>query len=82
MLNVDLAVRINQEILRGKKKWGATDIHPTILLNAATEELGEVAHAINHEEGEAQVQQEIIETIGILVRLYEMVGKYEDREKG
>ena len=73
MLTVDLAVEINKEIQRGIEKWGPTDIHPTILLNAATEELGEVAHAINHQEGKEKVQQEVRETIGILVRLHEMV---------
>jgi len=58
---------------RGAKIWGATDVHPGILLNAATEELGEVAHAINHGEGKERVQQEIAETIGVLSRLWSMV---------
>lgn len=62
-----------QEEVRGTAKWGSTDRSPSILLNAATEELGEVAHAINHEEGEAKIAQEIAETIGILSRLYDMV---------
>jgi len=78
MLTVELATQINKEIARGIEKWGPTDIHPTILLNAATEELGEVAHAINHDEGQEAIQQEICETIGILVRLHEMVGKYSE----
>jgi len=63
---------VNQEEARGRKKWGDTDKSPEILLNAATEELGEVAHAINHAEGKEATQQEIAETIGILSRLYEM----------
>jgi len=61
-----------QEEVRGMAKWGSTDRSPSILLNAATEELGEVAHAINHKEGVLAIQQEIVETMGILSRLYEM----------
>lgn len=58
---------------RGKQRWGATDRTPYDLLGAATEELGEVAHAINHGEGAEKVRQEIAETVGVLSRLYEMV---------
>ena len=56
-------------------KWGKSDRSPEILLNAVTEEIGEVAHAINHNEGINQVQQEIVEAIGVLSRLYEMVSE-------
>lgn len=62
-----------QEEVRGIAKWGSVDRSPSMLLNAATEELGEVAHAINHDEGKDAVAQEIAETIGILSRLYNMV---------
>jgi len=68
-----LARMIVQEEVRGTAKWGNIDRTPSILLNAATEELGEVAHAINHEEGPDRTAQEIAETIGILVRLYDMI---------
>lgn len=61
-----------EEEERGREKWGKVDKNPSILLNAATEELGEVAHAINHQEGAAVVMQEIAETVGILSRLYSM----------
>lgn len=64
---------VDEEINRGIKKWGHIDRTPEVLLNAATEELGETAHAYNHNEGPAQVQQEIAETIGVLVRLYNMM---------
>jgi len=72
-MDYNLIKRIDAEMLRGTKKWGDTDKTPSILLNAATEELGEVAHAINHDEGVAEIQQEIVETMGILARLYNMV---------
>ncbi|GAI60621.1 unnamed protein product [marine sediment metagenome] len=62
-----------QEEVRGMAKWGSTDKSPTILLAAATEELGEVAHAINHNEGADRIAQEIAETMGVLSRLYDMV---------
>jgi NTP pyrophosphatase (non-canonical NTP hydrolase) len=69
----ELISRVNKEEEIAKKKWGSTDRSPQILLNAATEELGEVAHAINHLEGKEAIKQEIVETIGILSRIYEMV---------
>jgi len=69
---VDLVRKINIEINRGKEKWGRTDTNPGALLNAATEELGEVAHAVNHEEGFEVVTQEIAEAMGVLSRLYDM----------
>jgi NTP pyrophosphatase (non-canonical NTP hydrolase) len=68
-----LLQKVIQEEVRGTAKWGNTDKSPSILLNAATEELGEVAHAINHDEGKDAVAQEIAETIGVLSRLYDMV---------
>lgn len=55
------------------EKWGATDRSPEILLNAVIEEVGEVAHAINHNEGTYQIQQEIVEAIGLLSRLFNWV---------
>ncbi|MBA7711954.1 hypothetical protein ES703_120922 [subsurface metagenome] len=64
---------VETEELKGKAKWGHVDTSPTILLNAATEELGEVAHAINHEEGRDKASQEIAEVIGVLSRLYNML---------
>lgn len=72
-MNYSLIKRIDEERERGIKKWGDTDRTPVILLNAAIEELGEVAHAINHNEGVPATQQEIAETMGVLARLYEMV---------
>ena len=69
----ELIEAVQAEIDRGIKKWGETDRTPDILLSAATEELGEVAHAHNHSEGFAKMRQEIAECIGILVRLYNMV---------
>lgn len=74
-MNYEIIKQIDAERERGIQKWGDTDRTPEILLNASIEELGEVAHAINHKEGVAAMQQEIVETMGILSRLYEMVGK-------
>lgn len=58
---------------RGRVKWGATDESPVVLIAAAVEELGEVAHACFHDEGAARVSQEIAEVVGVLSRLYDMV---------
>lgn len=72
-MNYSLIKRIDEEKKVAIEKWGDTDRTPEILLNAATEELGEVAHAINHKEGVTTTQQEIVEVMGILARLYEMM---------
>lgn len=72
----ELVGKIVVEEQRGIEKWGGTDISPEILLNAAIEELGEVAHAINHQEGKEVIQQEIAEVMGVLSRLHEMVMGY------
>lgn len=68
-----LIKRIDVEKEVAIKKWGDTDKTPSLLLNAAEEELGEVAHAINHKEGVIATQQEIVELMGVLTRLYDMV---------
>jgi len=70
---LDAVVR---EEARAIEKWGAIDTYPTILLNASVEELGEVAHAINHDEGSLKIQREIAECIGILSRLHDRVEEY------
>jgi len=72
-MNRLLVELVNAEEKVAIEQWGVTDRTPEILLNAITEELGEVAHAINHEEGVASINQEIVETIGVLSRLYNMV---------
>ena len=69
----NLILKVVQEEVRGTAKWGNVDKSPSLLLNAATEELGEVAHAINHDEGKDRIVQEIAETMGILSRLHDMV---------
>lgn len=71
MVPVELVSLVNREISRGYEKWGEVDKTPNLYLNAVLEELGEVAHAINHDEGAHKAQQEIAETIGILVRLWD-----------
>lgn len=73
MFSSSLQHKVELEMERGRVKWGSIDIHPSILLNAALEELGEVAHSINHNEGKEKTGQEIAEVIGVLARLYEMV---------
>ena len=72
-MNYSLIKRIDAESEVAIKKWGNVDKTPDSLFFAAVEELGEVAHAINHNEGVAAVQQEIVEAMGILARLYEMI---------
>ena len=74
-MNRELLVKVINEEERGRKKWGDVDRTPPDLMIAIQEELGEVAHAINHGEGEEVIGQEIAETIGILSRLYDMATK-------
>lgn len=72
-MDAKLIAAVEKEEIRGREKWGKVDTSPVILLNAATEELGEVAHAINHGEGKENISQEIAETIGVLSRLHHMI---------
>lgn len=72
-MDVLLVKLVEDEERKGKAKWGHSDTVPDRLLAAATEELGEVAHGINHNEGSAKIRQEIAEVIGVLSRLYDMV---------
>jgi len=72
-VSLRLKEAIEAEVRRGIEKWGEIDKSPGILLGAALEELGEAAHAINHDEGTDKAQQEIVEAIGVLVRLFWMV---------
>lgn len=69
----ELIDKVAVEEKRGIKEWGHADRTPGGLLNAITEEVGEVAHAINHDEGTEKVKQEIAEAMGVLSRLYTMV---------
>ncbi|GAI53443.1 unnamed protein product [marine sediment metagenome] len=64
---------VEAEEKRGRAKWGGVDKDPIYLLSAATEELGEVAHAVNHGEGSEKITQEVAEVMGILSRLFTMV---------
>lgn len=72
-MDIALIKMVETEEWKGKAKWGHSDTVPDRLLAAATEELGEVAHAINHEEGPEKTIQEIAEAMGVLSRLFEMV---------
>lgn len=72
-MQIALVRRVKEEEKVAIEKWGNVDRTPEHLLAALTEEVGEVAHAINHEEGLDQVNQEIVEAIGILSRLYNML---------
>jgi NTP pyrophosphatase (non-canonical NTP hydrolase) len=71
-----LIEKIDKEMDRAIAKWGKYDQIPDTLISAAAEELGEAAHAFNHNEGKERAQQEIIEAIGVLVRLYNMAGVF------
>ena len=69
-MNEQLLKLIGIEEERGKRKWGHVDITPADFMIAIQEEIGEVAHAINHKEGKKVVQHEIAEVIALLSRLY------------
>ncbi len=78
-MNKELIHLVEKEEERGQLKWGNVDREPLDLMIAIQEELGEVAHSINHTEGAEVTKQEIAEVIGLLSRLYDMVDK---RSKG
>lgn len=79
-MNMDLLDEVNDEIIRAKRKWGEIDENAYELLNGVTEELLEVVHAVNHREGRTRVHEEIVHAIGVLVRLDEMVSKFQGSE--
>ena len=72
-MNAELIGKVEWEEQIAIKKWGHVDRTPGDLLAALLEEAGEVAHAINHQEGIVRTSQEIVEAIGVLSRLYNMV---------
>ena len=72
-MNAELIQRASSEEVRGLAKWGHADKTPVDLLAAIQEEAGEVAHAINHDEGREKARQEITQVVGLYSRLYEMV---------
>lgn len=73
-MKMNLIHEINNEIEKAKVKWGEIDEDPHEMLNGVTEELLEVVHAVNHREGKMRVHEEIVQAIGVLVRLDEMIG--------
>lgn len=68
-MSLDLINQVNDEINRALAKWGDIDALPGELLNAVVEELLEVVHAVNHREPKERVHEEIVQAIGVLVRL-------------
>lgn len=68
-----LIMLVEEEERKGFAKWGDIDRTPVDYMIAIQEELGEVAHAINHNEGVEATTQEIAQVIGLLSRLYEEV---------
>ena len=72
-INPLLIKKVNEEMAKTK---GQVNDGPDILLNSAVEALGEVAHAINHNEGLESVEGEIVKAIGVLARLYDMAEIY------
>jgi len=75
-ISQELINKVDKEMDRAIAKWGEHDQIPDNLISAAVEELGEAAHAFNHNEGKEKAQQEIVEAIGVLVRLYDMAGVF------
>ena len=76
-----LVERVNAEEKVALAKWGEHDQSFDNLLSGALEELGEVAHTLNHNKGTESAQQEIVEVIGILSRLYDMVDSTLDSKE-
>jgi len=73
MITVQLAIEINEEMERAMAKWGRIDETPCEMTNAVAEELLEVIHAVNHRESKERIHQEIIQAVGVLLRLDDLV---------
>lgn len=73
LVPLELLRQIRLERGKGYAKWGHVDRTPVDMMIAIMEEVGKVAHAINHDEGNEKAKQEIAEAIGILSRLWDML---------
>ena len=76
-ISQDLIREVNEEMERAIAKWADIDALSGELLNAVAEEWLEVGlavvHAVNHREPKERVHEEIVQAIGVLVRLDELV---------
>lgn len=64
-----LITEVNAEMDKALAKWGDIDALPGEMVNAVAEELLEVIHAVNHREPASKIHKEIVQAIGVLVRL-------------
>lgn len=78
-ISQDLIREVNEEIERAIAKWADIDALPGELLNAMAEEWLEaglaVIHAVNHREPRERAHEEIVQAIGVLVRLDELCSR-------
>lgn len=76
-ISQDLINEVSAEMGRALAKWGDIDALPGELLNAVAEEWLEaglaVIHAVNHREPKERVHEEIVQAIGVLIRLDNLV---------
>lgn len=81
-MSIALINQVNDEMDRALAKWGDNDALPGELLNAVTEEYLEalfaVVHAVNHREPKEQAHEEIVQAIGVLVRLDNRVSAWSE----
>lgn len=81
-MSIALINQVNDEIDRALSKWGDIDTLPGELLNAVAEEWLEaglaVVHAVNHREPKERVHEEIVQAIGVLVRLDDRVSAWSE----
>lgn len=73
---------VEEQVVLGQRKWGEIDLTPVDFMIAVQEEIGEVAHAINHREGRDAIIIEIAQVIGLLSRLYEEVKDVPGMDQG
>ena len=69
---------VEAEIKQAEAEWGDIDIDPHELLNAVAEECLEVIHAVNHRQPPELIHREIVQAIGVLVRLNERIAGRTD----
>lgn len=73
MIKPKMVQEVNDEMARAMAKWGRIDEDPHEIVNAVAEELLEVIHSVNHRESRERIHDEIIQAIGVLVRLDDLV---------
>lgn len=69
----ELMVEIENQEKVAIAEWGWSDKTPQHIISGIAEEFGEVARAINKDEGKTRIKEEIVDVMVVLSRLYSKI---------